>query len=378
MTDARAQSPYSERFTEIFSTLEDPRRTSKGNITYPFIEILFLTISSVLCGYSDFTCIEEFGELNIDWLKKFYQYSSGICSHDVLGKLFQKINYEAFSACVINWAKQCYKFTDEELIAIDGKRICGSYDTASGTLASHIVSAYMSSQEICIGQVATEQKSNEITAIPNLLDCIDVEGAVISIDAMGCQKDIAEKIVSKKANYLLAVKDNQKNLHEEMQDIFENKLPFTQHSTLDNNHGRVEKRTATVLNDVSLLSEKEGWKNLNCLVKIDTERYIKSTKTTSYETRYYISSCINYTAEQMNGMVRQHWAIENKLHWQLDVNFGEDDARKRKGNAAKNFNLISKVALALLQRDKEHKRSIKRKKLHAAFDLKYREKIMKV
>jgi len=164
----------------------------------------------------------------------------------------------------------------------------------------------MSPQEICIGQVATEQKSNEITAIPNLLDCIDVEGAIISIDAMGCQKEIAEKIVSKKADYLLAVKDNQKNLHEEIQDIFENKLPFTQHSTLDNNHGRVEKRTATVLNDVSLLTEKDGWKNLNCLVKIDAERYVKSTHATSYETRYYINSCTNYTAEQMNGMVRQH------------------------------------------------------------------------
>lgn len=348
MTGTRSHNPYSERFTEIFSILEDPRRTSKGNITYPFIELLFLTISSVLCGYSDFTCIEESGDLNIDWLKKFYAYNNGICSHDVLSKLFQKINYEAFSACVIKWAKECYQFTEDELIAIDGKRICGSYDNVSGTLASHIVSAYLSWQQICIGQVATEQKSNEITAIPDLLDCIDVEGAIISIDAMGCQKSIAEKIVSKKANYLLAVKDNQKNLHEEIQDLFENKLSFTQHSTLDNNHGRVEKRTATVLNDVSLLSEKDGWRNLNSLVKIDTERYVKSTKSTSYETRYYISSCAGCTAERMNGMVRQHWAIENKLHWQLDVNFGEDAARKRIGNAAKNFNLISKVALTLL------------------------------
>jgi predicted transposase YbfD/YdcC len=369
---------YSERFSEIFIKLKDPRRINKGNIKYPLHEILFMVVSSVLCGYSDFSCIEAFGALNLDWLRKFYPYTHGTCSHDVVGKLFQKINYPQFNECFIAWAKQSYQFTNEELIAIDGKRICGSYDNHSGSLASHIVSAYMSSKEICMGQVATEEKSNEITAIPQLLDAIDIEGAIISIDAMGCQKTIAEKIISKKANYLLAVKENQKYLYDNLVDLFASKQSLDSHSTIETGHGRVEKRTASMLPSIDLVDDANQWQELNSILKIDTERFVKSTGIQSFETRYYISSCKNFSAEKMNELVRQHWAIENKLHWQLDVNFGEDDARKRIGNAAKNFNLILKTALALFQRDKTKKVSVKRKALRASFDIQYREELMKV
>lgn len=378
MTFSDDYSAYSSQFSSIFSQLKDPRRTGKGNIKYPLTEILFLAVSSVLCGYTDFVCIEEFGELNLAWLRKYYPYSNGTCSHDVIGKLFQRLNYQQFSECFMQWARLSYKFNTEELIAIDGKRVCGSYDTASATPASHIVSAYASAGEICIGQVVTEEKSNEITAIPELLDSIDLRSAIVSIDAMGCQRDIAEKIISKKADYILAVKANQKYLYDDVVDLFASKQPFKSHSAVETGHGRIEKRTATVLDSAAMLDDSNKWPGLRSLVKIDTERYIKSTRLTSAETRYYISSCTGFSAEKMNQLVRHHWSVENKLHWQLDVNFGEDDARKRVGNAANNFNLILKTALALLQRDKTNKLSVKRKGMRASFDIKYREQVMKV
>ena len=371
-----APEAYSASFVSHFALLKDPRRTTKGNLIYPLNEILFLVMSSVLCGHSDYICIEDFGEQNLEWLRKYFPYSNGTCSHDVIGRLFQKIDYDCFSQCFSNWAKQTYHLTEAELIAIDGKRIRGSYD--SNKLATHIVSAYLSSSNITIGQVATEEKSNEITAIPELLDKIDIQGAVVSIDAMGCQKEIAEKIISKKADYLLAVKDNQKDLHSQLKRMFTLKLSTTSHTSKDFDHGRIEKRTATILTDLSMMSQKEEWKNVSSVIKIDTERYIKVSGVTAKETRYYICSTAAYSAAQMNSFVRNHWGVENKLHWHLDVNFGEDASRKRVGNAARNFNLILKTALALLLRDKENKISINRKKQKACYSCAYREKLMKV
>jgi predicted transposase YbfD/YdcC len=377
MTSICPKNAYSERFSAIFAKLKDPRRTGKGNIKYPLTEILFLSVSSVLCGYSDFSCMEEFGELNLDWLRKYYPYANGTCSHDVIGKLFQKLDHQQFSDCFMQWSKDCYKLTEGELISIDGKRIRGSHDAHSNKLADHIVSAYMGSKSICLGQVATEEKSNEITAIPQLLDAIDIQGAIISIDAMGCQKGIAEKIVGKKADYLLAVKENHAYLYDDMVDLFGASLPSQSSTTINNGHGRVEKRRATVLAG-ALLDKCEEWPNLALLAKIDTERYVKSTGKTSFETRFYICSRKHATPEQVNLWAREHWAIENNLHWQLDVNFGEDDARKRIGNSAKNFNLILKTALAIHQRDKTKNRSIKRKGLRASYDIGYRETLMMV
>ena len=378
MTLPLGPKAYSASFVEHFALLEDPRRTTKGNLIYPLAEILFLVMSSVLCGHSDYICIEDFGKQNLAWLRRYFPYINGTCSHDVIGKLFQKIDYDCFSMCFTNWARQTYGLTEAELISIDGKRIRGSYNTADNKLATHIVSAYLSASNIAIGQVATEEKSNEITAIPELLDKIDIQGAIVSIDAMGCQKQIAEKIISKKADYLLAVKDNQKDLHSQIKQMFSLNLPTTSHTSTSFGHGRTEKRTATMLTDLSMMSQKEEWKNVSSVLKIETERYIKSSKETTKETRHYICSTAVYNACQMNDFVRGHWAIENKLHWHLDVNFGEDASRKRVGNAAKNFNLISKTALAVLLRDKENKISIKRKKQKACYDYDYREFLMKV
>lgn len=378
MTTQRSQEAYTASFVEKFSSLKDPRRTSKGNIIYPLNEILFLVVTAVLCGHSDYICIEDFGEQHIDWLKKYFPYTNGTCSHDVIGKLFQKIDYNCFNVCFMAWASATYQLTEAELISIDGKRIRGSYDTNHSKLASHIVTAYMSSQNIAIGQKAVSNKSNEITAIPDLLDSIEIKGAIISIDAMGCQKAIAEKIVAKGADYLLAVKDNQQDLHDQLKRLFTLNLHFNNSVTETFDHGRVEKRTATILTDLSMMSQREEWTNLNCAIKIESERYDKLSKQTTKEQRHYICSTTKYGAEKINELVRSHWAIENKLHWHLDVNFGEDNARKRIGNSEKNFNIILKTALAILLRDKTKNFSIKRKKQKASYDVKYREFLMKV
>ena len=378
MSEFNAHISYSTLFIAHFGSLEDPRRILKGNYLYPLTEVLFLVVTSVLCGYCDNECMVDFGKMNLDWLRKYFPYKHGICSHDVIGKLLQRIDYGCFCTCFSQWAKQCFKLTEFELVSIDGKRIRGSDDSVSNKVADHIVSAYLSSSNIVMGQVATNAKSNEITAIPQLLDSIDLSGCIVSIDAMGCQKKIAQKIVDRDADYLLAVKDNQAELHEQVRRQFELSLPTTTNTTKEVNGGRIETRTATFLTDLSRLNQKEEWIKLKSILKINTERFIKATGEKTNETRYYISSCSKQDAAMMNSMARGHWGIENKLHWHLDVTFGEDDSTKRVGNAAKNFNIILKTALALLQRDKENKISVKRKRLKAALNIEYREMIMKI
>lgn len=376
MDNTKIANNYSNLFLESFSSLQDPRRTHTGNIKYPLLEIVFLVISSVICGHSDYVLIEDFGKNNLAWLRKYFAYENGICSHDVIGKLFQRIDYELFEYLYSIWIKEHFKLTQQELIAIDGKKIKGSYDKHSNKLATHIVSAYFTEESLVLGQVAVDQKSNEITAIPTLLDKINIEEAIVSIDAMGCQKEIASKIITNKGDYLLAVKGNQKELYQQIKALFNINLPFKTDLKEEVGHGRVELRKATVLSDLSLLDEKVKWQNLNSIIKIDTQRFCKTTKKETAHTRYYISSIANIKAEKANQYIRNHWAIENNLHWQLDVNFHEDYARKRMGNSDKNFNLILKSALVLLKRDKTSKVSIKRKKLKATYDKKYRELIM--
>ncbi len=200
--------------------MEDPRRTTKGHYLYPLQEILLLTISAVLCGFKDWTTIETFGENKLDWLRKFYPYEDGVPSHDVLGKLFKRLNPNEFNKCFINWVNEISELTDGEVIAVDGKTIRGSGDSDSSKSAIHMVSAYASQNRVCLGQKVTDMKSNEITAIPKLLDLLTIKGCVVTIDAMGCQTDIADKIIKSEADYVLAVKGNQKELFSQVKKMF--------------------------------------------------------------------------------------------------------------------------------------------------------------
>lgn len=355
--------------------MKDPRRISKGNLKHPLAEIIFLTISAVVSGANEWEAIEIFGQQQIDWLRKFFPYKKGTASHDTLSRFFAAMDTHYFSKYFLEWTNSVCKIAQGEVIAIDGKRMRGSYDTGSEKSAIHVVSAFATQNNLCLGQVKTQDKSNEITAIPELLDLLSIKGATITIDAMGCQKTIANKIIEKKADYLLAVKDNQHDLLEQINKLFAMQKVENMNKQIDCGHGRIETRICSVIDDLKFLDDQQDWQGLKSIVKIETERYTKITAKTETETRYYISS-LGADATNINNAVRSHWAIENKLHWILDVEFKEDASRKRMGNSASNFNIISKIALGLIEKV-ETKRKSKRGRRHmAAFGTKFREEVL--
>jgi predicted transposase YbfD/YdcC len=266
--------------------------------------------------------------------------------------------------------------TQNEVIGIDGKAMCGSRDKNKKSIV-HMVSAWAGVNHIVLGQVKVDDKSNEITAIPELLNLLVLKGCIVTIDAMGCQRDIAAAIISGEADYILGLKGNQGNLLEQTEDSFRFLKAQSVSEETDAGHGRVERRICTVINDLSMIEQKGQWKNLQSLVRIDAERYIKSTGKTENETRYYISS-LPAEASLLNQSIRSHWGIENSLHWTLDVAFNEDNSRKRDGHAAQNFSVLSRIALNLLKNDKNAKCGVKGKRLKAGWDNRYLEKILKI
>lgn len=375
MSNFSSQNNTNNLFLHHFTNMKDPRRINKGNHLYPLDEILFLTISAVISGIEGWEDICEFGKLKVSWLKQFFPFSNGIPSHDVLSKLFARLDTKAFNQCFINWINNISEISDNEVIAIDGKTIRNSNYKNSSKSAYHIVSAYASENRVCLGQEVVSEKSNEITAIPKLLDLIVVKGGVITIDAMGCQAEIAEKIIKKDADYILAVKNNQKGLRSQIIKSFEQNKQIEIDESIDTGHGRVETRICEVINNVENIECREKWKNLNGIVKITSKRYIKATGKETIETRYYISS-LEITAKEMNEHIRKHWSIENKLHWTLDVIFNEDKSLKKKDNAPINFNIVRKAALTMIEKDDYIKKSKNTRRLKAALDDKYRTKII--
>jgi predicted transposase YbfD/YdcC len=259
---------------------------------------------------------------------------------------------------------------------IDGKTLCGTRESGKKALV-HMVSAWAETNGLVLGQRKVDDKSNEITAIPKLLDALELAGTVVTIDAMGCQREIARRIVERKADYVLAVKENQPSLLADIQDSFQMLAADAVDEEIDCGHGRVERRTCSVLSDLTLLEKPFEWASLNGLVRIESERYHKVSGKTERETRYYITS-LRSDARRLNSVIRQHWGIENKLHWVLDVDFDEDLCRKRAGHAAENFSVLQRIALNILKQDKHSKRSIKGKRLHAAWNCSYLLKLLGV
>lgn len=354
--------------------MEDYRNSSKRQLRHALEDILFLVVTAALCGCEEWTEIESFGKGQITWLRQFFSFKNGIPSHDTLGRIFARLDPEQFHTCFTSWINTLYESTEGKIVSIDGKRLRSSYDKADNKAAVHMVSAYASDINLCLGQLATEEKSNEITAIPALIELIVLKGAIVTIDAMGCQKAIADKIIAQGANYVLGVKDNQKHLAKQAEKISSITNPSDVHTSLDNDHGRIEKRTCKVFTDLTFMDDSNDWKGLKSIVQIQSERYIKASEKVEKSTRYYISS-LDRSAQEMNQIIRSHWAIENKLHWVLDVVFNEDQHKKRKGYSAENFSLISKIALAIIEND-DTKKSKKGKRTQAAFDIEFREKLM--
>jgi len=356
-----------------FTKLSDPRieRTKE----HLLVDIIFIAIASVICGAETWNDMENYGKSKKNWLKKFLQLPNGIPSHDTFNRVFSSLDPQELEASFLEWVKAVAKLTENEVVSIDGKSICGSRDKSSKSIV-HMVSAWANVNHMVLGQVKVDEKSNEITAIPKLLDVLELKGCIVTIDAMGCQKDIAKKIIKNEADYILAVKGNQGTLEEGVKDTARFAKPFDTDEHVDSGHGRVETRKCYIYNDFSHIEAPSKWKELKGVVKIEAERYIKSTGQTHKETRYYITSCSG-SAKTISSAIRAHWGVENSLHWILDVSFGEDASRKREGHSAQNFSILARIALNLLKNETSKKRSVKGKRLDAGWDNDYLLKILK-
>ena len=341
---------------EHFSSLSDPR-TKEHKKEHKLIDILFITIAAVICGAEDWNDIEYYGEEKEEWLKTILELPSGIPSHDTFNRVFSLIDPEELQKCFISWVQSIAKISEGQIISIDGKRMRHSGEKGKKAII-HMVSAWSHDNSMVLGQVKVNDKSNEITAIPALLDLLMVKGCWITIDAMGCQKDIAAKIKDKEAEYILAVKDNHEHLHDDIKDAFKhgNIEQTDEQSNLD--HGRIEKRTCRIITAMEWICKSEDWQGVQTLIEIKSERTIKATGVKETQIRYYISSAIS-TAKKFNEAIREHWGIENNLHWILDVAFNEDNSMKRAGDAAENFSVISKIAVNAVNQYKHKKGATK-------------------
>jgi predicted transposase YbfD/YdcC len=371
-----------KNFNSYFGDISDYRQ--KVKIKHLFSEILFIIVLATIAGAEDAVDIANYAKSKYNWLSTFLKLEYRTPSHDTFNRVLCMINPEEFEARFIDWVSHyrdqlpCSK--EKDIIPIDGKTICNSRDDYNAKKAIHMVSAISTKHGLILGQKKCEEKSNEITAIPELLDVLDIMGSIITIDAMGCQKKIAEKIIFKKADYILALKGNQGNLNDEVKGFFDKvKHPEFKHyiyqtdSQTEKGHGRIETRECTTIKKLDWLLEPANWDSLNCIVQIKST-VIKNNKQT-IEERYYITS-LDGDAKFINQAIRTHWHIENKLHWVLDVIFKEDYCRLRKGNGAENMNIIRKIALNKMMADTSEKSNIKGKRKRCGWDDNYAAKIL--
>jgi predicted transposase YbfD/YdcC len=332
-------------------------------------EILLITIAAVLSGADSWNEIEDYGHAKQAWLQSFLSLPGGIPSHDTFNRVFARLDPDELERCFLQWVRAIAKLTAGEVVAIDGKTLRGS-GAGDKKAMVQMVSAWANRNNLVLGQRRVDEHSNEITAIPKLLAVLELSGTVVTIDAIGCQKPIAQQILDQQADYILAVKENQAHLRADILDSFQMLSCDAVAEQVDGGHGRVETRTCSALSDLSLIEHAADWPRLRSLVRVQAERYHKATGVTEREIRYYISS-LAPDAVRFNTAIRQHWGIENKLHWALDVAFGEDASRKRVGHAAQNFSLVTRIALNLLKQNKTSKLGMKGKRLKAGWDNQY-------
>lgn len=370
-------------FLRFFNDIPDPRGC---NAIHSLTDILVLAFCAVMCGAQGWVDVEMFGKSKLSWFKTFLELPSGIPSHDTFGRVFAVLDPEAFERCFIAWMSSLVSLGGGKLIAIDGKSIRRSFEHAwdkSGM--THLVSAFVAANQMVFSQLAVKDKENEITGIPKLLELLDLAGSVVSIDAMGCQRQIARQIVEAQGDYLLAVKDNQPTLHHQVRTLLDELIiecktaPSTAIAhgfiqTVDGDHGRIETRRLWVSDQVQWIKLDEPWPGLNSVAVVESLREINGK--TSTERRYFISSIKGNDASMMLQRTRGHWSVENNLHWQLDVSFREDEKRIRIGHGPENFSRLCRLALNRLKADKTTKASIHTKRLKAAWDDYYLFKLL--
>lgn len=359
-----------------FDKLKDPRinRTKK----HPLINVLFIALCAVICGAEDFASIERFGKARREWLSQFLDLSSGIPSHDTFTRVFSLIDPVAFGKIFIEWVETLANKI-KKVVAIDGKSMRATKDTVNDLGPLHMVNVWCCENQLALGQQAVADKSNEITAIPLLLDLLDVTDCIVTIDAMGCQKEIVNLIVDKAADYVLSLKGNQGNLHNDVVLYFDSiQKGFLKHDTIfqqtiEKGHGRIEERNYCVVALPEGL-HSDGWTGLKSLAMVHAKRTIGDK--TSEETRYFISSMTTEKASDIVEAIRAHWQVENALHWRLDVCFNEDRWCSKQGNAASNMALLNKMALNLLKKEQTSKVGVKNRRLLAGWDENYLAKVL--
>lgn len=365
---------------KIFGEIEDPR--IERSKLHKLIDIIVIGICTVICGGESWEEMEIFGNAKIEWLKSFLELSNGIPSSDTFRRVFTRIKTEEFQEKFLRWVQEATKLSRGEIVAIDGKTLRKSYDKRKEKAAIHMVSAWASKNRLVLGQKKVDEKSNEITAIPQLLEILEISGCIVTIDAMGCQKEIAKTIIEQKADYVLSLKGNQGNLHDDVKLFFEtaqeNKFKYIKYSfyqSTDGEHGRIEERKYWTTSDISWLDSDKLWAGLKSIGMCQASRTIGND--TSIEIRYFISS-LPSDAKIFADAVRSHWQVENSLHWVLDVAFNEDNCRIRNGNAPENFAILRHFALNLLKRESSCKNGIKAKRLRAGWDHDYLLKVLNI
>ncbi len=365
---------------EHFESLPDPRIDRQK--LHHLIDIISISICAALCGAEGWTDVAEFGKAKKDWFQTFLELPNGIPSHDTFGRFFSLLDPQAFQDTFLQWVQSVNDLFKGQVVAIDGKCLRRSHDHGKGKAAIYMVSAWATANQLVLGQVKTDEKSNEITAIPKLLRALEVKGCIVTIDAAGCQKGIATQIRSQGADYVLALKGNQGNLREYVEDYFTTArvndfhgVPHDYHETIDGGHGRVEIRRHWSIEQFRDFPGKAAWKDLCSIGMVESERHTGSEVT--LDCRYYISS-LPADAKQFAASVRAHWGVENGLHWCLDVGFREDDCRVRQGNASENFAVVRHIALNLLKKERSFKGGLRAKRLKAGWDQDYLIKILGV
>lgn len=360
--------------TKHFSSIKDPRieRGKKHKLS----DIFFMALCAAICGADNWVSVELFCKAKEAWFTKLLDLKNGIPSHDTFGNVFAMIDIDQFSECFAAWVRDLADLSKGEIVAIDGKCVRRSVDKASKKAAIHMVSAWACNSQCVLGQTPVAEKSNEIEAIPRLLKVLDLSGITVTIDAMGCQRDIAEQIVDQGGDYLFSLKGNQGTLHRDVQDWFESDITKSlhEHETVDGDHGRIETRTVLASSEIDWLQKDHKWPHLKTIVSITSKREIDDV--ISEETRYFISSLDAEDVEKIAQCIRAHWGVENRLHWTLDMAFDEDRSRVRMGNSAANLAILRHLALNLIKSETSLKTGVKNKRLNAGWDNDYMLKII--